>query len=138
MDRLPRVLILDTDPHTLIILQHALEKAEIDTTITWDEAEACQLLESSRFDLILIGDHPPELDAASIIDDLSFRGTCPSVLILQAVVAEKDVECFRRLGAIGVVPKLDPLAVLDQVTRVLGPTQFKGKAATGSRPSRAA
>jgi DNA-binding response OmpR family regulator len=138
MGRFPRVLILDTDPHTLITLQHALEKAEIDTTITWNEAEACRLLERSRFDLILIGDHPPELDAASILDDLSFRGTCPSVLILQAVVAEKEVECFRRLGAIGVVPKLDTLAVLDQVTKALGPTKLKGKAAAGSHSARAA
>jgi CheY-like chemotaxis protein len=80
MDRLPRVLILDSDPHTLITLQHALEQVEIDTTVTWDEAEACQLLETSHFDLILLGDHPPELNAAVILDDLSFRGTCPSVL----------------------------------------------------------
>ena len=138
MDRLPRVLILDTDPHTLITLQHALEKAEIDTVITWGEAEACQLLETSRFDLILIGNHPPELDAAAIVDDFSFRGTCPSALILQAVVAERDVEYFRRLGAIGVVPKLDSLAVLDQVINALAPTQFKGQAATRSRSARAA
>jgi len=131
MDRLPRVLILDTDPHTLITLQHALEKAEIDTTITWDEAEACQLLETSHFDLILVGDHPPELDAAAIVDDLSFRGTCPSVLILRTVISEKVAEGFRRLGAIGVVPKLDLLAVLDQVTKTLAPMQFKAKAATG-------
>jgi CheY-like chemotaxis protein len=129
MDRLPRVLILDTDPHALITLHHALEKADIDTTITWDEAEACQLLETSHFDLILIGDHPPELDAAAILDGLSFRGTCPSVLILRAVISEKDTEGFRRLGATGVVPKQDPLAVLNQVTKALAPMQFKAKAA---------
>jgi DNA-binding response OmpR family regulator len=127
MDRLPRVLILDSDPHTLITLQHALEQVEIDTTVTWDETEACQLLETSHFDLILIGDHPPELNAAVILDDLSFRGTCPSVLILRPVVSEKDAEYFHRLGAIGVVQKGDPLAVLDQVTKTLAPTQFKAK-----------
>jgi DNA-binding response OmpR family regulator len=141
MDWLPRVLILDSDLHTLISLQRALEEAEIHTTITWEEAEACQLLESSHFDLILIGDHPPELNAAAVVDDLSFRGTCPSVLILRAVVSEKDAEYFRRLGAIGVVQKGDPLAVLDQVTKTLAPTQFKAKATTGlieTRFSRAA
>ncbi len=138
MDRLPRVLILDTDPHTLITLQHALEQAEIETIITRDEAEACQLLETSRFDLILIGNHPPELDAAAIVDDFSLRGTCPSVLILQAVVAEKDVEYFYRLGALGVVPKLDSLAVLEQVTNAFAPTQFKVQTATRSRSARAA
>ena len=89
------------------------------------------MLETSRFDLILVGDHPPELDAAAILDDLSFRGTCPSVLILRTVISEKDAERFRRLGAIGVVPKLDVSAVLDQVTKTLATMQFKAKAATG-------
>lgn len=130
-ERLRRVLILDTDPDTLITLQHALEQLEIDTTITWDEEEACQLLETSRFDLILIGDHPPELDAAAILDDFSFRGICPPVLILGGIIGEKDAEYFRRLGAIGVVLKRDPFAVLDQVTKALAPMQFNAKAATG-------
>jgi len=141
MDWLPRVLILDCDLHTLISLQHALEEVEIHATITWEEAEACQLLETSHFDLILIGDHPPELSAAAVVDDFSFRGTCPSVLILRAVVSEKDAEYFRTLGAIGVVSKLDPVAVLDQVTKALAPMQFKAKATTGlieTRFSRAA
>ena len=131
MEMLPRVLILDDDPYTLITLQHALEKAEIDTTITWDEAEASQLLETAPFDLVLIGNHPPELNAAAILDDLSFRGTCPCVLILETVIAEKDVGHFRRLGAIGVAPKRDPFAVLDQVAKALAPLQFKAKSATG-------
>jgi DNA-binding response OmpR family regulator len=128
-ERLHRVLILDTDPDTLIKLQHVLEQAEIDATITWDEAEALQLLETTPFDLILIGDHPPELDAAAILDALSFRGTCPSALILRAVMSEENADYFRRLGAIGVVLKRDSLAVLDQVTKALAPMQFKARSA---------
>lgn len=124
-ERLRRVLILDTDPETLISLQHVLENAEVDATITWDEAEACQLLESARFDLILIGDHPPELDAAAILNDLSFRGICPPVLILRGDVGEKEAEHFRRLGATNVVPKRDPPVVLEQVAKTLAPVQLK-------------
>jgi DNA-binding NtrC family response regulator len=135
------VLILDTDLHTLITLQQALEEAEIHITITWEEAQACQLLETSHFDLILIGDHPPQLNAAAVVDDFSFRGTCPPVLILQEVISEKAAECFRRLGVIGVVSRLDPVAVLDQVTKALAPMQFKAKATTSlieARSSQAA
>jgi len=128
-ERLRRVLILDTDPETLIRLQHVLEQAEIDTAITWDEIEACQLVETEFFDLVVIGDHPPELDAAAILDDLSLRGSCPPVLILRPTICEKDAEHFRRLGAIGVAPKRDTLAVLDQVTKTLAPMQFKAKSA---------
>lgn len=128
-EQLRRVLILDTDPETLISLQHVLQEAEIDVTITWDEAEACQLLESTHFDLILIGDHPPELDAGAILDYLSFRGTCPRVFILSGITVEKDAEYFRRLGAIDVVPKRDPAVVLEQVAKALAPVQFKATAA---------
>ncbi len=135
--RLRRVLILDTDPDTLIALQHVLEGAELDATITWDEAEACQLLETAPFELILIGDHPPELNAAAIIDDLSFRGTCPPVLILGGTIHDRNAEYFRGLGAIGVVSKRDPLAVLDKVTKILAPLQFKATAArAGSAEAR--
>ena len=126
-ERLRRVLILDIDPDTLIMLQHVLEQAEIDATITWDETAACQLLETSSFDLILIGDHPPELNAAAILDDLSFRGSCPAVLILRPIDDGKDAEYFRSLGAIGVVPKRDPLAVLEQVRKTLAPMKLKMK-----------
>jgi DNA-binding response OmpR family regulator len=127
--RLRRTLILDTDPDTLITLQHVLEGAEIDATITWDEVEACQLIETAPFDLILIGNHPPELNAAAIVDNLSLRGTCPPVLILGGAFGERDSEYFRQLGAVGVVPRRDRFAVLEQVTKALAPTQFDAKAA---------
>ena len=124
-----RALLLDTDPDTLITLQHVLEEADIDATVTWDEMEAWQLIEATPFDLILVGDHPPELNAATILDDLSLRGTCPPVLILRGIFGAKDAEYFRRLGAIGVVPKREALTVLEHVTRALAPVQLKANAA---------
>ncbi len=130
MDEPRRVLILDSDPDTLITLQYVLEQAGIDATITWQEGEACQLLETTHFDLILIGDHPPELNAAAIVQDLSFRGICPPVLILRGIVREKDTEYFRWLGAIGVVPERDSCMVLREVTEALAPTQFKASKAS--------
>lgn len=132
MDKLRRALILDTDPDTLLTLQQLLEEADIDATVTWDEMEACQLIETAPFDLILIGDHPPELNAAAILDDLSLRGNCPPVLILRGIFGEKDVEHFHRLGANGVVLKRDLFAVLDQVTKALAPIQFKTNAANAA------
>jgi DNA-binding response OmpR family regulator len=142
MQKRRRALLLDTDPDTLITLQHALEEVDIDATVTWDEMEAVRLIETAPFDLILIGDHPPELSAAAIVDHLSLRGTCPPVLILRGIFGEKDAEYFRRLGAAGVVPKRDPVAVLEQVTRTLAPIQFATNAAntrvTASRAWRAA
>ncbi len=124
-DQLRRVLILDIDPDTLITLQHVLERAGVDTTITWDETEARRLLETESFGLLLIGDHPPELDAAAILNDLKSRGASSPSLILRRVCRENDIEHFRALGAIGVVGERDPIAVLEQVTRALAPMLFR-------------
>ena len=135
-ERLCRVLILDTDPDTLIALQHVLEHAEVDTTVTWDKTEARQLLETGPFDLIVIGDHPPELDAAAILQDLRFQGTsCPS-LVLRASAREKDIEYSRGLGAIGVVPRRDPLMVLEQVARALAPVRSNATPTTAGSVNR--
>ncbi|HKU24838.1 MAG TPA: response regulator [Candidatus Sulfotelmatobacter sp.] len=114
-----RVLILDTDPETLITLQRVLEDADIDATVTWDCTEASQLVESVPYDLILIGDHPPDVDAAAVLESLSLRGTCPSVLILRAINSQNEVEYLHRVGATGVIPKRNSSAVLEQVRNVL-------------------
>jgi DNA-binding response OmpR family regulator len=124
-----RVLILDCDADFLVSLQRALEGAGIDTKVTWDKREACQWVENESFDIVVIGDHPPELDSVAILDDLSFRGVCPPVLILRKIVHEKDIDYFVRRGAIGVVSKGDPLTVLDRVAKALDSMQFKAKSA---------
>ncbi|HXY51890.1 MAG TPA: response regulator [Terriglobales bacterium] len=122
MDEQPyRVLILDSDPDTLITLQHLLEDAGVDATITWDEAEARQLVASEVFDLVLLGDHPPELNAALLLGAVSTHGASHPSLILRDKVLEKDLELFRGLGAVGVVPKRDPFVVLEEVRKVLAP-----------------
>jgi CheY-like chemotaxis protein len=122
MDEQPyRVLILDSDPDTLITLQQLLEDAGVDATITWDEAEARQLVASQVFDLVLLGDHPPELNAALLLGAVSTHGASYPSLILRDNVLEKDIELFRGLGAVGVVPKRDPLGVLEEVRKVLAP-----------------
>lgn len=127
--RLRRVLILDSDANFLIALQHVFEDAGIDTKITWDKREARQWLENESFDLVVVEDHPPELDAAAILADLSFRGTCPPVLILRKVVDEKAMEHFVRCGAVGVVSTGDPVTILGQVAKVLDSVQFRTKPA---------
>ena len=114
-----RVLILDSDPETLINLQRVFQDAEIDATITWDQTEAPQSLETLRYDIILIGHHPPELDAAAVLDGLSLHGICPSVLILRQTISEREVAEFQRLGAIGMVPASDSVAILEQVEKAL-------------------
>ena len=62
-----RILVLDFDESTLIRLEQFLEEAGFDTTTTWDINEALLLLETKSFDLIVVGDHPPEIDAYAML-----------------------------------------------------------------------
>jgi len=110
-----KVLIFDWDENALITLQHALEDAGVDASVTWDEAEALSLIQNTPFEVILVGDHPPELTDETILHDFRLRvASCPC-LILRAGVREEDTEHFRRLGIAGVVPKRDACRVLQQV-----------------------
>ena len=132
MEKRPRALLLDTDPDTLINLQRALEEANIDTTVTWNAMEAFQLIESAPFDLIFVGDHPPELNAATILNNVTLQSICTSVFVLKRILGKEDSEYFRRLGALGVIPSQDPDVVLIQVTQALATIQSKAPAGTTS------
>jgi CheY-like chemotaxis protein len=113
-----RILIVDIDPDTLITLQHVLEDAGVDTTVTWDEAEARQLVRSKPFDLILVGDHPPELTAEAVLRDFRSRGTACPCLILRGFELKTEIDRSWR-GAIVAIPKWDPLVILEEVRKHL-------------------
>jgi DNA-binding response OmpR family regulator len=115
-----KALILDSDPDALIALQRTLENADVDTTITWDDAEARNLARTTSFDVMLIGDHPPEIRVETTIRDFRCRGVISPCLVLRTTVREMDAERLRRLGVIKVVPKRDPDRVLEEVQGTCG------------------
>ena len=113
-----KALILDSDPDELITLQRTLEDGGVDTTITWDDAEARNLIRSTLFDVMLIGDHPPEISAESTVRDFRLRGALSPCLILRTTAREISAERLRRLGVVGVLPKRDPSRILEEVWNV--------------------
>ena len=115
-----KALILDSDADALIELQRTLENGGVDTTITWDDAEARNLARSTPFDVMLIGDHPPEISADTTVRDLRLRGVISPCLILRTAGREMDTERLRRLGVINAVPKRDPDRVLEEVQGTCG------------------
>ena len=110
-----KVLILDWDEDTLISLQQVLEDAGVDTTITWDEVEARKLIKEKPFDLVLVGDHPPELTAETILRDSNVsQSSCPCLVMR---THPSGSEHSRRRGVSGVVPKREPFRVLERVRK---------------------
>jgi CheY-like chemotaxis protein len=114
-----KALILDSDPDALLTLQRTLENSGVDTTITWDNAEARNLIRDTLFDVVLVGDHPPEISAETTVRDFRRSGALSPCLILRTSARHMDSRSLRRLGIVGVVPKRDPHRVLEEVREAL-------------------
>ena len=65
-----RILICDTEVETLLDLEQMLEDAGFDTTTTWNAIDVTRLLEERLFHLLIMGDHPPQMDAEIILRGL--------------------------------------------------------------------
>jgi DNA-binding response OmpR family regulator len=113
------LLVLDLDEKLLLTLQQVLEDAGFDTTITWDENEARHLVGRMRYDLIVVGEHPPELVADRVLRDFAQQGSPPPCLILGRKSLEPALQHLREIEVIGVIPKPEPLRVLEQVRKHL-------------------
>lgn len=110
-----RILVLDVDEGTLIRVEQLLEDAGIHTTTTWDPTEAQELFKSKYFDLLVVGHHPPELDAARLLRDLQEPERC-SVCVL-STATRSDFEKFRSLGAAAVIPRRDHVGIAEDVQK---------------------
>jgi CheY-like chemotaxis protein len=115
-----RALILDSDADALITLQRTLENGGVDTTITWDKAEARKLVRTRPFDVMLIGDHPPEICVEKTIRDFRLRGAVSPCLVLRTTGAGKiPSERLRQFGVARVLPKRDPERILEEVQKTV-------------------
>jgi CheY-like chemotaxis protein len=100
------ILIADSDETTLIALEHLLEDEGFDTQTAWSTAEALALLEKGQFDLLLVADHPPEVNC-----ELFIRRNGPAPNKFPVVVLENQPRYpfaepyFLSLGAKGIVHK---------------------------------
>lgn len=74
MNRRKTVLLLDFDAELLIALEHLLENCGFDCTSTWDVDQAFALVESRAFDILVVGNRPPELNPHAILSELRQRG----------------------------------------------------------------
>jgi len=79
-----RVLILDFDATTLITLEQLLEEAGFNTTTTWNPGEAYLLLEQDFFDLIVVGDHRPQIDVHAILHRLENLNRLIPCIVMRA------------------------------------------------------
>jgi len=118
MNQRLRILICDTDPEVLIHVERMLEDAGFDTTTTWDPADFARLVQGGPFDVLMLRDHPPDMDAEAILTALRCKqNQTPGVFCLcwQRHSNQRDVERLRSAGAATVICAQDYAAVVEEV-----------------------
>ena len=119
-NQLPKILVLDSDPEFLIELEHLLEGEGFDTTVTWNLWEAMALLASRKFDLLLVGEHSPEVKAADILMRLRAMPTPVPCIILQTAERHPfEAQYLSRFGAYAVISRRRHKAIVEQLRRVV-------------------
>jgi DNA-binding response OmpR family regulator len=113
-----RILICDSDPEMLIDLERALEGMGFETTTTWNAPDVERLLGECSFNLLIVGDRPPQMDAEAIFNELRGKNYHVShvlCLVWRRQLDQHDLERLRSAGATTVVSGQDCASIVEEV-----------------------
>ena len=111
-----KVLIVDNDEKVLIALERALEQEGFATETAWDLPEGLDALADGGFQLLLVGDHPPELNCERVLKVLHREQVELPVVVMHSQPRHPFAEAFvTHLGAAGVVCKWNERQVVDTI-----------------------
>jgi DNA-binding response OmpR family regulator len=115
-----KILMVDNDESVLIALQRVLEEEGYETTTAWNLPEALKLMDATNYDVLLVGDHPPDLNCERLLRLLR-RGNAwtPCVVMHSAARHPFSEQFLQYLGAHGVACKWDEKQVLEEVKKCL-------------------
>lgn len=113
-----RILTVEDERAISNLIRMSLEKAEYSCTCAYDGAEAAELLEHSRYDLILLDIMLPEIDGFELMEYI--RPTEIPVIFITAKARVEDKVKGLRLGAEDYIVKpFDTAELLARVDVVL-------------------
>lgn len=133
-----RILVVDNEEKVLIALERALEQEGYDTNTAWDLPEGLEAIADARFDLLIVGDHPPELNCERVLKVVAREQLKLPVIVMHNRARHPFAEAFiKHLGAAGVVCKWNEREVVEAVAACFGvPPQFaqlqQGRAAAAN------
>jgi len=118
--RQEKILILDSDPEVLIALERLLEDEGFETITTWDASEALALLTSRHFDLLLAGEHAPEVNCAELLRQSLPSGQGVRCIVLQSAARYPfEAQYLCALGAHAVISRWNQREVMEKVRQCL-------------------
>ncbi len=117
MEKRTRVLIVDNDEQLLISLERLLEDEGIEAATTWSAQQGLELLLSIGFDVLLMGDHLPDLSCEQLLREIQRRGVPASILVMESEPASltSSQSYFSSLGVTATVGRRDFAAILRSI-----------------------
>jgi len=100
-----KILVVDDDEHSLMVMDSLLKGEGYATTATWSTGEALRLLRSRPFDLVLFADNPPNKDSEEFLEKVQRMAIQPQVVIIQRIPSADAQHRFMGKGASGVLTK---------------------------------
>lgn len=111
-------LIVDMDEAVLISVERLLEDEGIDTSTTWDPRHALAMLRSRHYDVLLLAEHPPEIDCRHILRQLRESGDQTPTIVMQSAPRHPfETRYLQSLDTYAVVPKRNRSAIAGAVHR---------------------
>lgn len=109
MPRPANALIVDDEPHVLVLLRTLLKQLGVPTV--WeacDGAAALQQAEAHRPDVVLLDLNLPQVDGLHVLEKLRADYPKMPVIVVSAQSTQKTFDRARELGAAGYVLKYAP------------------------------
>jgi diguanylate cyclase (GGDEF)-like protein/PAS domain S-box-containing protein len=85
-DNPPRMLLVDDEPRALASLRALLHGAGFQLTVARNGSEALAYLSTTRFDLVLLDLHLPDIDGHAVMDYLNAESHDASVIVISGKV----------------------------------------------------
>lgn len=116
------ILIADSDEQALIALEHLLEDEGFETTTAWSTNQVVDLIERGRFDLLLVADHPPEVNCELLLRRTKGKNAATPLVVMENRPRHPFAEPYLlTLGAREIVHKWQYEEVKHAVSGMLAP-----------------
>jgi DNA-binding response OmpR family regulator len=101
----PRVLIVEDDPDTLVILRVNLQHAGIETILAAEGKTAIARIEAEKPDAVVLDVLLPGIDGWQVLEELHAMGDPVPVIVCSGKNNPHDIQRARELGAFAYLTK---------------------------------
>ncbi len=109
----PKILIVDTDPDLLIVLEKFLEDAGYSTTVAWESREALSWIDSDTFAAVIVGEHPRTVRCLEIVRGLRRKSYETVCVVLDGPECQAEKDALHALAVRAVISKWNLKEVVD-------------------------